>query len=47
MPLKLKRDHIVVMMTFKQDVPDYRSASSTGLSLTIIGKIQDHSLIEA
>lgn len=46
-PLKLKRDHIVVMMTFKQDVlPIIEALHQQGYHLTIIGKIQDHSLIE-
>ncbi|MEQ6046431.1 teichoic acid glycerol-phosphate primase TarB [Staphylococcus saccharolyticus] len=47
-PLKVKRQHIVVMMTFKQDVlPIIKALDKERFNVTVIGKPQEQYLVDS
>lgn len=46
-PKKINRDHVVVMMTFKQDVfPIIEALSHQGYNITVVGKVEDQAQLK-
>ena len=46
-PKKINRNHIVVMMTFKQDVfPIIEALSHQGYNITVVGKVEDQAQLK-